>query len=71
MKTYEVILSADAIVSATLRVPAVSPEDARSKALAMKKEDIVWNVFSLHESVALCGAVVYLNGKEVGEAEGK
>ena len=36
----------------------------------MSEEDIVWEVSTLHESVANCGTVVYLDGEEVGEAAG-
>ena len=42
----------------------------KAKVLAMKEEDIVWEVSTLHESVANCGTVVYLDGEEVGEAAG-
>ncbi|HVH85481.1 MAG TPA: hypothetical protein VM912_02070 [Terriglobales bacterium] len=70
MQDYEVTLSADAIVSGTVKVRAASPEAARSQVLAMKEEDITWEVSSLHESVADCGTVVYLNGQEVGGAKG-
>lgn len=70
MKTYKVTLSADALVSGEVEIKATSPEEARAKVLAMKEEDIVWEVATLHESVANCGTVVYLNGEEVGEAAG-
>jgi hypothetical protein len=65
MKTYDVTLSGDAIVSATVKIQASSPEEAQRKALAMKEEDLTWEVGMLHEQVAECGSVVYLNGKEV------
>jgi hypothetical protein len=70
MKTYTVTLSADALVSGTVEIKAASPQEARAKALAMKEEDIEWEVGCLHESVKDCGTVVYLDGEEVGEAEG-
>ena len=70
MKTYEVTLSADALVSGSVKIEASSPEEARAKVLAMKEEDIEWEVGTLHESVAYCGTVVYLDGEEVGEAAG-
>ena len=70
MKTYKVTLSADALVSGEVDIKANSPEEARAKVLAMKEEDIVWEVSTLHESVANCGTVVYLDGEEVGEAAG-
>ena len=70
MKRYEITLSADAIVSATVRLFADSPEEARQKALAMKEENLNWEVGTLHEQVSECGTVVYLNGEEVGEAKG-
>jgi len=69
-KIYEVTLSADALVSGSVKIKASSPEEARAKVLAMKEEDIEWEVGTLHESVAQCGTIVYLNGEEVGEAEG-
>ena len=65
MKTYEVTLSADALVSATVKIVANSPEEAQSKALAMKEGDLTWEVGMLHEQMVDCGSVVYLNGKEV------
>ena len=65
MKTYEVTLSADALVSATVKIAANSPEEAQNKALAMKEEDLTWEVGMLHEQMVDCGSVVYLNGKEV------
>ena len=65
MKTYEVTLSADALVSATVKIAANSPEEAQSKALAMKEGDLTWEVGMLHEQMVDCGSVVYLNGKEV------
>lgn len=63
--TYKVTLSADAIVSGTVEIEANSPEEAREKALALKEEEIQWEVGTLHEEVNECGAVVYFGGKEV------
>jgi hypothetical protein len=54
-KFYIVTLSADAIVSASIRIRAGSAQEASSKALAMKEEDIKWTVDSLHDSVSECG----------------
>jgi len=68
-KRYEVTLSADAIVSATFRVFADSPEEARTLALQQKEENLKWEVDSLHDQMSACGTIVYLNGEEV-KAEG-
>ena len=65
MRTYSVTISGDAIVSATVKIQAGSPEEAQRKALAMKEEDLTWDFGMLHEQVSDCGSVVYLNGKEV------
>jgi len=65
MKAYDVTLSADALVSATVKIEANSPEEAQRKALAMKEEDLTWEVGLLHEQMVDCGTVVYLDGKEV------
>ena len=65
MKIYTVTLSGDALVSATLKILASTPEEAQRRALAMSEEDLTWEVGILHEQVAQCGSVVYLDGKEV------
>jgi len=70
MKKYTVTLSADALVSGEVEVEAATPQEARAKALAMKEEDITWEVGTLHESVAQCGTIVYFDGEEVAEADG-
>lgn len=61
-KRYVVTLSGDAIVSAQVEIEASSPEEAKEKALAMKEEDLDWEVGTLHEDVSDCGAYI------VGEA---
>lgn len=61
MKTYNVTLSADAIVSATVKIVANSPEEAKRKALEMREEDLAWEVGTLHEAVSDCGA--YITGE--------
>jgi len=66
LKSYEVTLSADAIVSATVEIEADSPEEAREKALAMREYDLPWEIGSLHEEVSECGTVVhFFDGKQV------
>ena len=67
-KVYEVTLSADAIVSATVPIFADSPEDAKKQALAADEDSLTWQVDSLHDQMENCGAVVYLKGKEVEAA---
>lgn len=49
MKTYQVRLTADAIVSATITVKAESEEAAREWALEHGKDENLYSVDSLHE----------------------
>lgn len=66
---YEVTLSADAIVSATIEVYADSPSEAKAVALKSDENSLSWSVDSLHDAMENCSTYVRLHGEDVTPEE--